>query len=210
MPPRAALRIGRVARACSAAWMHKCLAWICLTALSVACSKTLTWTAVDLASLNARQRAQAAKADQARTELATALLAELQAAVAKDGAAAAIDVCRVRAPLLAGDVATRNGVRLGRTSTKLRNPGNHTPDWAGSHVVGTGTEPVMFAASDGRFGSLAPIRVMPLCLQCHGNRDDLAADVRAALERHYPADQATGYATGDLRGWFWVEVPAGD
>ena len=34
-------------------------------------------------------------------------------------------------------------------------------------------------------------------------------EVREALATHYPADQATGFQTGDLRGWFWVTVPAG-
>jgi hypothetical protein len=28
-----------------------------------------------------------------------------------------------------------------------------------------------------------------------------------ALAARYPDDRATGFAPGDLRGWFWVEVP---
>jgi hypothetical protein len=32
-------------------------------------------------------------------------------------------------------------------------------------------------------------------------------DVRQALLQRYPEDRAIGYAEGDLRGWFWVEVP---
>jgi len=31
--------------------------------------------------------------------------------------------------------------------------------------------------------------------------------VREQLSTHYPDDAATGYQAGDLRGWFWVEVP---
>jgi hypothetical protein len=31
--------------------------------------------------------------------------------------------------------------------------------------------------------------------------------VRAELDELYPHDRAVGYRTGDLRGWFWVEVP---
>jgi hypothetical protein len=179
----------------------------CLVA--AACSKPIGWITIDPATLSPAQQAQRARADQARNELATALLTELQAAIAKDGAAAAIDVCRLRAPAIAKDIAARTGVQLGRTSVKLRNPDNVTPVWATAHVVGTGTEAATFVVEDGRLGSLAPIRLMPLCVQCHGQRDDLATDVRAALNRLYPADQATGFAPGDLRGWFWVEVPAG-
>lgn len=175
---------------------------------AAACSKPPEWIAIDPASLTPAQQSQLARADQARGELAATLLTELQAAIAKDGAAAAIDVCRRRAPAIANDIATRTGVQLGRTSVRLRNPDNKTPAWASAHVVGTGTEAVSFASVDGKLGSLAPIRLMPLCVQCHGHRDDLAAEVRAGLARHYPYDQATGYAVGDLRGWFWVEVPA--
>lgn len=36
----------------------------------------------------------------------------------------------------------------------------------------------------------------------------LAGDTRAALERLYPGDTATGFDAGDLRGALWVEVPA--
>ena len=46
------------------------------------------------------------------------------------------------------------------------------------------------------------------CLQCHGKVDDLAPEVRDVLAKNYPQDRATGFAAGDLRGWFWVEVPA--
>ena len=32
-------------------------------------------------------------------------------------------------------------------------------------------------------------------------------DVSAILKQSYPDDQATGFATGDIRGWVWAEVP---
>jgi hypothetical protein len=31
--------------------------------------------------------------------------------------------------------------------------------------------------------------------------------VAAVLKQNYPGDQATGFTTGDVRGWIWVEVP---
>nr|MCU0872718.1 DUF3365 domain-containing protein [Pirellulaceae bacterium] len=49
----------------------------------------------------------------------------------------------------------------------------------------------------------------PECMLCHGPKDQILTEVREALATHYPADQATGFQTGDLRGWFWVTVPAG-
>jgi len=45
---------------------------------------------------------------------------------------------------------------------------------------------------------------------CHGPEDTIPQDVKDAIGEHYPEDQATGFRKGDLRGWFWVEVPAAD
>ena len=35
----------------------------------------------------------------------------------------------------------------------------------------------------------------------------LAGEVKNELASLYPNDQATGFKEGDLRGWFWVNVP---
>jgi hypothetical protein len=39
-----------------------------------------------------------------------------------------------------------------------------------------------------------------LCLACHGQVSSLDPAVRAVLAERYPADRATGYRAGDLRG----------
>jgi mono/diheme cytochrome c family protein len=44
-------------------------------------------------------------------------------------------------------------------------------------------------------------------VQCHGAREALGADVRDLLQAAYPHDRAVDFAEGDLRGWFWVELP---
>lgn len=164
------------------------------------------WVPVSAEALSAPQAAQLAKAEQARDGLAKALIAELTTAL-KSGPAAAVAVCSERAPALAAAVATEFGVRVGRTSMSLRNPQNKIPGWAQQQVSSGPAAPTFFAGSGGELATLFPIRLMPQCLQCHGKVDDLAADVRAILASKYPADRATGFAAGDLRGWFWVEVP---
>ena len=60
----------------------------------------------------------------------------------------------------------------------------------------------------GELGAFLPIKLAAPCLACHGPADDLDEDVRSALAESYPDDQATGFAEGDLRGWFWIEVPS--
>ncbi|MEM1451902.1 MAG: hypothetical protein AAF726_11860 [Planctomycetota bacterium] len=41
-----------------------------------------------------------------------------------------------------------------------------------------------------------------------GEKDIEDDGVGKALARAYPDDLATGYTEGDVRGWFWVEVPS--
>ena len=53
---------------------------------------------------------------------------------------------------------------------------------------------------------MEPIITAPMCLACHGS--ELSVEVKDALAAQYPADQASGYAAGDLRGIFWVTLPA--
>ncbi|MFI4898243.1 MAG: DUF3365 domain-containing protein [Phycisphaerales bacterium JB059] len=166
------------------------------------------WGALDAGALSASQQRQRDEAALARGELFSTLLAELSEAIDAGGAANAINVCAVRAPAIAQDVSERHGVRIGRTSWKLRNPSNRPPVWADLAADDRPEELRFFADRSGRFGALLPIRLAGNCLACHGAPSDLAPGVPEALARRYPDDRATGFKAGDLRGWFWVEVPA--
>jgi rubrerythrin len=168
------------------------------------------WDEVEAESLNERQRAQRDAATAARQALSGSLFAELSKAMGEGGTVAAIDGCATRAPAIAAEVAAERGVRIGRTSYKLRNPKNTAPVWADLALDERPQEPMFFADRSGRLGSLYPIRLAASCLQCHGSNDDIVPTTRAAISRRYEKDQATGFAEGDLRGWFWVEVPSGD
>ena len=67
-------------------------------------------------------------------------------------------------------------------------------------------EPRAVRLRSGEVGYVEPIRTKGLCLQCHGNAIDSTVQVR--LNELYPDDQATGFEEGDLRGMFWVKLPA--
>ncbi|HET6922616.1 MAG TPA: DUF3365 domain-containing protein [Anaeromyxobacteraceae bacterium] len=105
------------------------------------------------------------------------------------------------------------GVRVGRTSARLRNPGNAPPPWAEATVAATDgrkaadVAAVAFDLGD-RVGLLRPIEVRKRCLGCHAPREKLAEGTREWLARAYPRDRALGYALGDLRGFWWAEAPA--
>jgi len=55
-------------------------------------------------------------------------------------------------------------------------------------------------------GVLRPIGTADTCTHCHGTPSSLGPEVRDVLAKAYPADRATGFAAGDLRGWMWAEV----
>ena len=169
------------------------------------------WIELNQDTLTSEQRAQRDRATAARAAVFAALMHELPAAMQSGGPAGAIGVCAERAPAMTASIADRTGVRVGRTSWKLRNPANTGPAWARLRTLAAHPEqPVVLADRAGRLGVLSPIRVMASCLACHGGAEMIDGATRAALAERYPQDSATGFAEGDLRGWFWMEVPAED
>lgn len=192
----------------SLTWFFTALAALLLTGCGET-EETVTWQPAD-EQPDAAVQAAIGHADAAAADLGNQLMAALQAALADGGPSQAVGVCQNIAPNLAQQVGQDHGVRIGRTSTKRRNPDNSVPDWALGAVASNTAEPVAFVASDGRVARLRPISTMPLCVQCHGPRDQLAPAVRDALATAYPDDRATGFNVGDIRGYFWVETDTRD
>jgi hypothetical protein len=138
------------------------------------------------------------------------LMGTLKTALAEGGPVAAIDVCRLKAPALTAS-AGAEGIVIGRTSTRLRNPKNQAPLWVKPLIAQLENAPSDKPArqailiDEKRAGYVEAIHVKEPCLTCHGK--NLGDEVKNALAAHYPDDQATGYALGDFRGLFWVELP---
>ncbi len=144
---------------------------------------------------------------QAKDALAERLTARLTQAMSNSGPAAAIEVCSQEAPKLAAEVGQEFGVKIGRTSFKLRNPNNQPPAWAVNLIEQKMDTPHFQQLDDGATAAFLPIKLQPQCLACHGDPATLPAEISDALHTLYPDDTATGFAAGDLRGWFWIEVP---
>lgn len=140
---------------------------------------------------------------------------ELQTAL-RDGLARgpteAIDACAVEAPRIA-DAASAPGLRVGRTSHRLRNPANAPAPWMEpllAEFASRDPEPGAFALVEregGGAGYVEPITVQPLCLTCHG--DAVAPELVEKIRARYPEDAATGFEVGDFRGLFWAEIDSG-
>jgi len=156
--------------------------------------------------------AETARAEQAMNQLQTALLGRLRSAMEAGGPAAAVDVCRTEARTLAEEVALKMGIELGRTSHRVRNPANAPRPWAraiveGSAGVKAAAEQIRVVDLGDRVGVLRPIGTAEACARCHGAADEVRRNIGATLAAVYPEDRAVGFAAGDLRGWFWAEVP---
>lgn len=171
--------------------------------------KTKAYT---LADAPAELAPQVDKAKAAFGKLGSTLVGKLQGAMKAGGPGAAIDVCQSEAPEIARQIETELGFAVGRTSHKLRNPGNAAPYWAQDAVAKVqggmaASHPGLVVDLGKSVGVLKPIGVMPICLNCHGAAKTLLPEVTAGLKKHYPADAATGFGPGDLRGFFWADVP---
>jgi hypothetical protein len=160
--------------------------------------------------------------DQVAGRLFASLMTTLQDKIATEGPEAAIAYCRLEALPLTAQVAEEfpQVKNIRRTALRVRNPGN-APDttdrnvlsrWLASWDPTTPPPPVMqeFTADDGtkELRYYRPVPVMATCLTCHGTGDEIPANVRAAIERDYPQDEAVNFQEADLRGAIVVTFDA--
>ncbi|MBK1697358.1 DUF3365 domain-containing protein [Rhodovibrio salinarum] len=149
---------------------------------------------------------------------ATRLMGELQNGIEDGGPAHAIGVCGAVAPAIAGSVSDQGGWAIGRTALKVRNPRNSPSvreravlmDFQQRHAAGEDFKNMESAAiiEEGNRRYLHYMKAIPtqdLCLACHGS--DVAPEVQQAIHARYPADAATGFALGELRGAFTFVKP---
>jgi hypothetical protein len=167
------------------------------------------WTVIAEGDMMPKQTVQHEKALAARDAMSTSLKGRLMEVIGSKGPAAAISVCSKEALQIAEQISQEHGLKIGRTSFRLRNTDNTPPTWATQLVADRVPEPT-YLTQEGKLVALLPIRIQAPCLMCHGSVDTIPPLVKEALSEHYPKDQATGFQVGDLRGWFYVEVPATD
>ena len=130
----------------------------------------------------------------------------------QEGPVHAIKACKDQAPEITNALAVQ-GIQIGRTSHRLRNPDNTAPEWADIALKTylndeTDRAPRVVSLANNREGYIEAITIKPLCLACHGS--NLAPDVAEQIQAMYPEDEATGFELDDLRGVYWVEYPAAE
>jgi len=144
------------------------------------------------------------------------LKGELAAALQQGGPVSAIEVCRVGAREIAQGQAEKTGFKVGRTSSKVRNPRNAPDAWEKKVLQGfeqraaKGADVATLEASEvvdrgGKkvFRYMKAIPTGEPCLVCHG--DSLSADLSAKIAEFYPKDRAVGFKVGEVRGAFTLQ-----
>jgi len=168
-----------------------------------------TWR---IADAPAELRHQISRADLIVVSMQDALLRELTDALDQGGPTFAIQSCHIDVIGAIQRIERREGIAAGRTSDRLRNRTNAPRPWAAAlveaHAGRLARDVDGFAVDLGsRVGVLRPITERPMCASCHGPTERITPAVGAALKARYPADRAVGFAEGEIRGWFWVEMP---
>ena len=169
-----------------------------------------------LASLNAlaEDAPWLTEARKVASQVPPKLLQVLSEEIAKDGPAAAMGVCRDKAPLMAKAASEQTGWTIKRVSLLNRNPKAVPDAWERAALeefdrrAAAGESPATLEKSDavttdaGRteYRYMKALPVQQLCLACHGKAETLAPEVNEKLHSLYPDDKAVGYTLGQIRG----------
>jgi len=154
-----------------------------------------------------------AKAHNAITVFQKALKGELMAAMQRGGPKAALEICNEKAPQIAEKVNLEEGVTIGRTSLKVRNPDNKPNDWEKQSLEefelrkanGEALGSINATQFDGDvFTYMKPIPMMGMCASCHGS--NISKPLYTHIQKFYPDDKAIGYEPGEIRGAFVVKI----
>ncbi len=148
------------------------------------------------------------------------LQGQLQAAMKVGGPVGAIGVCQQAAPAIAASLSAESGAEVRRIALKERNPAaapvgdlrERLEQLAAAPLTADGKPAVVQWTSGSGAGARAHfMRAIPMkeqpCAACHGT--EIAPEVQAKLAELYPADKATGFKPGDLRGAILVSWPGG-
>ena len=160
----------------------------------------------------ARLRPAIARADLIIVAMQDAVLREVTHGLREGGPELAITSCHIDAAALARRIGDQEGISAGRTSDRLRSAANAPKPWAAPlvalHAGRKARDVAGFVVDLGdRAGVLRPIAHRPICGGCHGPVERISPAVRRLVKDWYPADRAVGFTEGEIRGWFWVEMP---
>ncbi len=141
------------------------------------------------------------------------LLDVLNTQIAKDGPASAVTVCSEKAPQMAKAASEQSGWAIRRVSLQNRNPKAVPDAWelaaledfdrrtaAGEKPATLEKYEVVDTAGGKEYRYMKALPTQQVCLACHGPSEKITPEVAERLHTLYPADKATGYSIGQIRG----------
>lgn len=149
-------------------------------------------------------------ADSLTVERQRVILQSLLTVSEKEGWGGAVRYCHAAADTLTFYQSAK--VSFQRVALHNRNPKNALADSldkaAYERFAKSGEkESFITEVGDGHLRVYRPIYIpMVQCLKCHGKPEDLDGQALAEIRKRYPNDKATGFAMGDLRGMWKVEI----
>lgn len=133
------------------------------------------------------------------------LLKNVMQATKAGGAVYAVEFCNERAIPLTDSLSAIYNCRIQRISDRFRNPANKPtesdlPVLEG--MMSSGQAKPVVTSDAGSIVYYKPIKIgMASCLNCHGSENgQIDRNILDVIKQKYPADNATGYKEGDLRG----------
>lgn len=156
-----------------------------------------------------------AKANALIQKAGGALLPVLMKTIEQKGVVGALEFCPSYASQVLDSISEVEKIRIVRVSHRARNLRNQASSEEMEIIALMRQEKEQGKAPEGviveRRGKMIyylPIVLnAPLCLQCHGDpQRDIAPEVLSKIQQVYPKDQATGFAMGEIRGMWKVEL----
>ena len=156
--------------------------------------------------------------DSSATVLLKALVSSLKGALSSGGVVEGIEFCSKNAQTLTQSIeqGLPDGISIKRTTLKFRNEKNK-PDKYEKEALqyylknwekgAENIQPfIQFVKKEAEYRYYKPLGIKKVCLNCHGNQQQINAEVRMRLKKYYANDLATGYKLGDFRGLVRVSI----
>jgi len=160
--------------------------------------------------------------EQSISRVANLLIFEVEHGIAADGLSKTLEAVHLKNMVLPKTAAGLPRVTaVKRTSLGLRNPANQADAAEAAALakidaaIKDGAEvPTLLiqrlgpAAAPVEWRVYRPITTMPVCINCHGPRNELRPEVRDFLDQHYPTDNAADYTSYKWRGIIRISLAA--
>jgi hypothetical protein len=139
----------------------------------------------------------------------------LKTSITNSGFEGAVSFCNVESPKIMKKITFKSKALVKRVSDNPRNQKNAASEreieimnnYRKLIKLNEKLEPVL-DADRSVVTFYAPIKIMPLCLNCHGNyNSQIGNDTKDILLSLYPEDKAVNYNIDDLRGLWKVVFP---